>query len=150
MARSVAVAIMACVALAGCSPGGREHDRDDVQLAADGTPIPGATPTPALPRPEMFLTSFAGRWGVTPADCDISRGDTGGVLEIRGDTLILNGSTGRIARISAARPETIMIDVAMKQGKRRWTGRLKLSLMLGGTRMEQTGPGPGQVLYTRC
>lgn len=150
MGRSLAVAIIAFMALAGCSPDGRKHDRANVQLAANGKPVPDATPSPSVPLARMYLTSFAGRWGVRPMDCDISRGDTGGVLEIRDDTLILNGSTGRIARISAARPESIRIDVAMKEGKRRWTGRLKLSLMLGGTRLEQTGPGQGQILYTRC
>ena len=126
MGRSLAVAIIAFMALAGCSPDGRKHDRANVQLAANGKPVPDATPSPSVPLARMYLTSFAGRWGVRPMDCDISRAE------------------------HAARPESIRIDVAMKEGKRRWTGRLKLSLMLGGTRLEQTGPGQGQILYTRC
>lgn len=150
MTRGLILPLLALLMVAGCDDSGRVHQGRDIQLAANGTPIPGATPMPESPQAEMFLTSFAGRWGVAPADCDISRGDTGGVLEIRGDNLTINDSAGRIERISAGRPETIMVDVAMKEGKRRWTGRLKLSLLLGGTRLARTGPGPGRILYTRC
>lgn len=147
---SMLASMLAMLTLAACGDGVSEGRGETVQLAANGTPIPDASPSPATPRAEIYLSSFAGRWGVTSADCDISRGDTGGVLDLRGDVLTLNASSGRIGSVAAARPETIAVDVAMKEGQRRWRARMKLALLLGGTRLERTGPGTERVVYTRC
>lgn len=150
MGRGLGVAIMTCLVLAGCGPDDRKRERANVQLAANGKPVPNATPSPPVPLARMYLTSFAGRWGVQPLDCDISRGDTGGVLDIRDDHIAMTKGSGRITRVAVARPDNITIDAALNEGDRHWSATMNLALIIGGTQLVRTDPDGRKFLYTRC
>lgn len=140
------------VVLAACAkPDPHPTQVDAAKLSAKGSSGTGPVARPKSPSPLAYPTVFQGRWGVTPADCDISRIDTRNFMKISGDKIDFYASTGHVARIENMGPMAVTALVDMNEPGRKWQDRMTLIVREAGTRLLRTmGSGAAIYRYTRC
>ena len=123
---------------------------DTVQQAPErnvprGLPISEerAAPPGALP------PQFEGRWGITPADCDVARSDTKGLLVIRGSTLTFYTASAVAKVIGGPSRYKVIADLTFTD-KGVAPRRDQLELTSAGTVLQRAEPGGKTYRYGRC
>lgn len=139
-ARTTSIALAVALALAACN----QHDlvadgadnttglpsTDSVAGGNDGTPsADGSAPTnvatvpsDALPAPAAAIpAALHGKWGLTPADCTSTRGDTKGLLVVSRDGLAFYESRAVPARNINVSSDSISADFAFTGEGQSWT-----------------------------
>lgn len=114
-------------------------------------PTPRGLPVATRVKPGTltFPTAYQGHWGLTPADCDISRPDAPGLMKVSGATLDFHGSTAKARTLTARDPYRITADLDFTGGGRSWPRREVLTLEVGGTRLARAEAG-GTYRYEKC
>ena len=97
-------------------------------------------------------TSFVGRWGLTPADCNPDNMADKGLLTIKPDKLVFYESKGSVVAISRRSPYDITLRLDMTGEGQSWTTVMHLVLDAASTRLERTEvSAPNTVYrYKRC
>lgn len=142
-------AILACGILAGCGSAPRENVAANTvaneALAAPEGPAPVETRVKALP------ASFVGRWGMVPNDCDPSRDDAKGLMEISPEILRFYESRGTVKSVTIASPEKVTADVAFSGEGQTWEKAVTLILAnKGETLVREESETPAPLRYQRC
>lgn len=155
--------LIAIAALAGCG-----EVAPDAPAPAQGTatsatavapsPTIAASSTAAPTRITQFPAALHGTWGLTPGDCDPSRGDDKGVMTITADEARFYESRARLGEVTAAADGTLNGTFAFTGEGQEWTRTIKLTPSEGGTVLiredlvtEPTAePAEGPLRYTRC
>jgi len=143
--------LVAVLAVAACHGGdsARPSARDNRAAAAinaavaansmvarrEGLPVP---PPHAHAIDYDIPTSFVGRWGLTPADCDPDNLADKGLLTIKPDKLIFYESKGTVNAISRRSPYDITIRLDMTGEGQSWTSETHLVLDAASTRLVRT------------
>jgi hypothetical protein len=112
---------------------------------ARGLPISDdrAAPPGALP------PQFEGRWGMTPADCDVARSDTKGLLVIRGSNLTFYAASADAKVIGGPSRYKVIADLTFTD-KGVTPRRDQLELTSAGTVLQRSEPGGKTYRYERC
>jgi len=97
-------------------------------------------------------TSFVGRWGLTPGDCDPDNMADKGLLTIKPDKLVFYESKGSVAAISRHSPFDITLRLDMTGEGQSWTSIMHLVLDAASTQLARTeASAPNNVYrYKRC
>jgi len=142
-------AILACGILAGCGSAPEENVAGNAvaneTVAAPEAPAPAETTAKALP------ASFVGRWGMVPNDCDPSRDDAKGLMEISPEMLRFYESRGTVKSVTVVSPEKVTADVGFSGEGQTWEKVVTLILADNGAvlvREESEMPQPFR--YQRC
>jgi hypothetical protein len=124
---------------------------DNVQQAPErnvprGLPISEerAAPPGALP------PQFEGRWGITPADCDVARSDTRGLLVIRASTLTFHAASATAKVIGGPSRYKVIADLTFSGKGAVPTRRDQLELTSAGTVLQRSEPSGKTYRYERC
>lgn len=162
------IALAAALVLAGCdnrdpvadgadNTAGLPSD-DHVAGAKDGTPsadgsapanvqtVPAGTPPQAA---AAIPAALHGRWGLTPADCTSTRGDTKGLLVVSSDRLTFYESRAVPARNVRASSNSIGADFDFTGEGQSWT-KFE-TLQLKKDKLVRTESRPmASFTYARC
>jgi len=166
--RATLVALATALALTACEkrdPVADEADNtaglpspDKVAGARDGAPIiDGSPPTnvatapaAAPPAPAAAIpAALHGRWGLTPADCTSTRGDTKGLLVVSGDGLRFYESHAVPARNIRASSDSIGGDFAFTGEGQTWTKFETLQIKKDKLIRTESNP-MASFTYARC
>ena len=167
-AQTTAIALALALAISGCDKSDPVADGadntaglpsiDNVAGAKDGTPsadgsaptnvatVPAGAPTvPAVAIPAVLH----GRWGMTPADCTSTRGDTKGLLVVSGDRLSFYESRAVPARNVSISSNSIGADFEFTGEGQSWT-KFE-TLQLKKDKLVRTESSPmASFTYARC
>ena len=95
-----------------------------------------------------------GRWGLVPADCTSTRGDTKGLIEVGPDTLRFYEAKAQLGPISEGGPERIRASFAFTGEGMEWSRDELLALKDHGTALVRREFGedalPAALTYHRC
>ncbi|MEG3123292.1 hypothetical protein [Sphingomonas sp. GB1N7] len=163
MIRNFLIGLLAATSLAACSSRTSEADKDaqaeaamaKVEASPDakvakGLPVVAAKPTKA-PSAAALPPAFEGRWGMNPADCDIARSDTKGLLIVKGNTLTFYEATATATVVGGPSRYKVVADLAYKGEGQEWRTRETLELTAAGTVLQRTGQSPVKTYrYERC
>ncbi|MGN6269142.1 MAG: hypothetical protein ACTHM0_04525 [Sphingomonas sp.] len=160
MQRLIALALVAAVA--GCHGGNsaKPTEQDNEAAAAIGNAIAAnstAAQLEGLPVPQptahalayQIPTSFVGRWGMTPADCDPDGPAVKGLLTIADDSLKFWESKGNVQQIVRHSPYDITLTLAMTGEGQSWTSTTRLVLDAAATELVRTEDSHSY-RYRRC
>ncbi len=151
MYRSLVGVIGLGMALGGCGEQKPDFDPNSVQLAPNGKSVPPSQATPAPSSTAMALLPYEGRWGRTPADCDLSNDDRRGTLKIEKGRVDYYAAGGPIERIVAKTPTSITLVLRMTGFGQASLVRTTYTLQVAGTRLLRTDASPpARIQYTRC
>ncbi|OYY70903.1 hypothetical protein [Sphingomonas sp. 28-63-12] len=143
--------LLLALPLAGCGPKTGGFDPNDVQLGANGKTIAPGHAAPTASPVAMAMIPFAGSWGRTTADCDLSNDARRGTLKIEAGKVDYYAAGGPVARIVATTPTSVTVDLQLKGFAGRSMIRTRYRLLVGGTRLERLDQAPPlRVVYTRC
>lgn len=162
-----AATVMLVLALAACGrrdevpahddvtaavPAGNEAEVDaalgNIVMVDNGTPAPGvpdvSSPSASDLRRQArhFPAALQGKWGLTPADCDISRSDTKGVMTVRGDAVSFYDASAVVSAVPEKSSYRIVADLDYRGGGRTWRRRERFEVVNGGTMLQRTAPVP--------
>lgn len=127
-----------------------EIDEKAPPLPTGAPPVPRGVPHAGPERGKLaFPTAYQGRWGLTPADCDLSRPDAPGLMKVSGATLDFHGATAKARTLTARDPYRVTADLDFMGGGRSWRRREVLTLEVGGTRLARAEAG-GTYRYEKC
>ena len=131
---------------------------DKVAGARDGTPsVDGSAPTNVATVPAKAPAASAaaipdalhGRWGLTPADCTSTRGDTKGLLVVSRDGLTFYKSRAVPARNVSTSNDSIGADFAFTGEGQSWT-KFE-TLQIRKAKLVRTESSPmASFTYARC
>jgi len=162
MIRYFLIGLLAATTLGGCSGNTSEADKDAqaeaavarVETAPPGKVAPGLPVTTApvkAPVATALPPAFEGHWGMRPADCDISRADTKGLLIVKGDTLTFYEATATAKVIGGPSRYKVVAELSYTGEGREWQTRETLELTAAGTVLLRTGQSPAKTYrYERC
>lgn len=152
------------LALAAC--GGSRDDAEQLQPEAESsasTTAPSdtqATPDGTLAAPvETPVTvtipqSIQGRWGMVPADCTSTKGDTKGLLTITPTRLQFYESVGTLTSVTELAPKTLRADFDFTGEGMEWHREQQFEATDDGRTLTRRELGddaaPGPFRYTRC
>ena len=162
MIRHFLIGLLAATSLAACSGKTSEADKDAQAeaamakveaspnaMVAKGLPVT-TTPTKA-PQNTALPPAFEGRWGMHPADCDIARSDTKGLLIVKGNTLTFYEATATAKVIGGPSRYKVVADLSYKGEGQQWQTRETLELTAASTVLQRTGQSPVKTYrYERC
>ena len=157
--------LVVALAVAGCH--GRDSaapsHADNQAAAAIGSAVSAnrmAAQQEGLPVPQpravalayQLPTSFTGRWGLTPADCNPDNVQDTGLLTIKPYKLIFFASKGSIGAITRRSPYDVTVRLDMTGNGRSWSSETHLMLDAASTRLLRTeASAPGKTYrYKRC
>jgi hypothetical protein len=167
-AQTTVIALTLALTISGCDRSGPVADGadntaglpsiDNVAGAKDGTPsadgsaptnvatVPAGAPTvPAAAIPAVLH----GRWGMTPADCTSTKGDTKGLLVVSGDRLSFYESRAVPARNVRISSDSIGADFEFTGEGQSWT-KFE-TLQLKKDKLVRTESSPmASFTYARC
>ncbi|WP_156363699.1 hypothetical protein [Sphingomonas sp. Leaf357] len=163
MIRHLLTGLLAAATLTACSGKTSTTDKDaqaeaamaKVEASPDtrvakGLPVVAAKPGKA-PAAAALPPAFEGHWGMRPADCDISRADTKGLLIVKGNTLTFYEATATATVVGGPSRYKVVADLAYKGEGREWRTRETLELTAAGTVLQRTGQSPVKTYrYERC
>ena len=163
MIRHLLAGLLAATALGACNREPSAAEKDAAAEAAvaraekaarDGKVAPGlpVAANPAKPvAPGSLPPAFDGHWGMRPADCDISRADTKGLLIVKGDTLTFYEATATAKVVGGPSRYKVVADLNYKGEGQEWRTRETLELTAAGTVLLRTGQSPTKTYrYERC
>lgn len=105
---------------------------------------PGVPAEADSERQSGIPVAFRGRWGMTSADCDLSRSDTKGLVTVSANELKFYESLGRLKQITQVSPTEVKARFDFSGEGQNWTKDMTLKLDQGGTiliRVEQDPAG---------
>lgn len=152
----VLAALAACGEVAPDAP----SPAAETGTASPSTPSPGASPSTSgsATRISQFPASLQGTWGLTPNDCDRSRGDAKGILTITAEEARFYESRARMIDVASGADGGIAGTFAFTGEGMEWQRTMRLTPAEGGTVLIRedlvTEPGAppveGPLRYTRC
>jgi hypothetical protein len=169
IAQTTAIALAFALVLAGCNARdpvaeGANNTAglpslDNVAGARDGKPsADGSAPSnvatvpataPAAAAAAAIPAALYGRWGMTPADCTSTKGDTKGLLLVSRDRLVFYESRAVPARNVRISNDTISADFDFTGEGQSWTKFETLQLKMD--RLVRTESSPmASFNYVRC
>lgn len=159
-ARRTVTALALLVAVAACHDSAKPTHQDNQAAAAIDNAIAAnstAAQLQGLPVPQptahalayQIPTSFVGRWGMTPADCDPDGPAVKGLLTITDDSLKFWESKGNVQQIVRHSPYDITLDLTMTGEGQSWTSTTRLVLDAAATQMVRTEDSRSY-RYHRC
>lgn len=125
---------------------------ENAARAADGNAtrgLPVSDETAAL-KPGELPPAFEGRWGLRPADCDIARSDTRGLLVIRGSDLTFYAVSGKAKVIGGPSRYNVIADLTFSDKGKTAPRREQYELASAGTTLLRTDPDGKKFRYERC
>jgi len=160
--RSLALPLLALVALAGCNNGTQSADTTTEEAEAAGNIVGNSSsskpavdaPDTAPPAATEIPAAIRGRWGLVPADCTSARGDAKGLLVIDATTLKFYESLGTLKTIAESEPTRIRAAFEFEGEGMTWQRDETLDVQDGGATLirreygEDAAPGPFR--YARC
>jgi len=124
---------------------------DPARLSVNGSTGTLPVAPPKRPSPLALPPLFEGRWGKTPADCDISRSDTRGAMIIRGDRIDFYAATGHMVAVERRSPTTVAVTMDVKEGGRQFRRSMIFTLVTAATELLRVDAAPpARFRYTRC
>ena len=147
-------------AVAGCHDDATPTHQDNEAAAAIDNAIAAnstAAQIQGLPVPQptahalayQIPTSFVGRWGMTPADCDPDGSAVKGLMTITDDSLKFWESKGNVQQIARRSPYDITLTLAMTGEGQSWTSTTRLVLDAAATELVRTEESRSY-RYRRC
>jgi len=125
----------------------------DGRASADGSAPTNIATTPAVadkPVPAAAIPSaLHGRWGLTPADCTSTQGDTKGLLVISSDRLTFYESRAVPARNIRTTSDSFGADFAFTGEGQSWTKFETLHITKGKLVRTESSP-MASFTYVRC
>jgi len=153
--------LLACAALAACSKRDPVDDKATKNTAglptinepapdATGAPPANATAAQPLPPPAAAIpAALHGRWGLAPADCFSTRGDTKGLLVVGPDGVKFYESRAVPAADAQTGDDSISGDFRFTGEGQTWTKFESLELQ--GKELVRTESNPmASFTYARC
>ncbi|MGH6787347.1 MAG: hypothetical protein ACREBO_10985 [Novosphingobium sp.] len=150
--RTIVFTCAAVLALAACSGGGEPSAAPSESIAA-AEPTSAAAPTQSsAPTVASIPEALHGRWGLVPADCTSTRGDTKGLLTIDGKTLKFYESVGKLGEVTAASDNSLRASFTMQGEGMEWVRDMELAAAGDKlTRREFGAEAAAEAfVYTRC
>ena len=149
----MAVGILMLGACAGPTPEQQDKAAADAVAAAPraarGLPVNDIKER--HPLANSFPPAMQGRWGLVAADCDVSRGDTKGLLTIGPDTLKFYESTGTITAIEAPSRYKVRAKLDFEGEGQKWQKVTTLELVMADTHLVRTETDPAETFrYEHC
>ncbi|MEN2786628.1 hypothetical protein ACFOKI_01990 [Sphingomonas qilianensis] len=125
---------------------------DQAQQAADGNVLRGlpVSDDSVVVKPGQLPPMFEGRWGLTPADCDVARSDTKGLLVIRGSNLTFYTASADAKVIAGPSRYQVVADLTFTGKDAPAPRRDQLALTAANTVLQRTEPGGQSYRYERC
>jgi len=157
--KTLALPLVALIALAACDAGTRDNDRTATETGATAPAAEAATPpataTPgATPTATTIPAAIQGRWGLVAADCTSTRGDAKGLLTIDATTLRFYESVGTLAEVEEATDTRLRADFDFTGEGMTWRRNETLAVEDGGRTLIRRESGddaaPGPFRYGRC
>lgn len=157
-------ALVALLLLVACQP---SSDDDPEGSGANAVPIESAepgndtAPDPDLTEPEGSMAGslpgdiipapFRGRWGLTPADCDVAAGRAEGLLTIGSEILRFYESVAEPLTLETMGRTAISGSFAFSGEGMEWTREMTLTLGPDGKTLVRAENDPrASYTYTRC
>ena len=158
--RRAFAALALLIAVTACHDSATPTHQDNAAAAAIGNAIAAnsaAAQIEGLPVPQptahalayQVPTSFVGRWGMTPADCDPDGPAVKGLLTITDDSLKFRESKGNVQQIVRHSPYDVTLQLAMTGEGRSWTSTTRLVLDAAATQLVRTEDSRSY-RYQRC
>jgi hypothetical protein len=148
--------VMAVVALglAGCSKPAPEPEQE----TAAAEPAAPASPQPAMTAPPIVRTSIPealrGRWGMNAADCDATRSDAKGAMEVGADSLKFYEAVAKLDRINSLSDKGIGAVYDFTGEGQQWQLTVEMTLSPDGKTLTRKDSGPDALpeplTYQRC
>ncbi|MBB3763249.1 hypothetical protein [Sphingomicrobium lutaoense] len=95
-----------------------------------------------------------GTWGMTPGDCDDSRGDAKGRMEVEADRLVFYESTAMLDEISEAEPHRLIAIFEFEGEGQKWSRKIALEVEEDGQSLVRRDLDDqqltGSLSYNRC
>ncbi len=140
-------AILACGILAGCGSAPEEN----VAVNTVASETVASSEASAETAAKVLPASFVGRWGMVPNDCDPSRDDAKGLMEITPEMLRFYESRGTVRSVAIASPAKVTADVAFSGEGQTWEKAVTLILAdNGGALVREESEMPQPLRYQRC
>lgn len=146
-------------AVVGTIQSAPENLTDDQRNEAVPLETPKPTPTPdpeakaTSARAGTLPTAFQGRWGLVANDCDPSRSDAKGLMEVGPMTLKFYESRGVATRVAQPRPDRVEGTFSFDGEGMKWTNEQTLTLQDSGrtlVREQKESDQPGSFTYRKC
>ncbi len=149
----IALAALA-LGLAGCSKPAPEAEEAapsaQTAMPAPVEPVATAAPAAATAIPE----ALRGRWGINAADCDTSRSDAKGAMEVGANSLKFYEAVAKLNRIDSISDKGLGAAYDFTGEGQSWQLTVELTLSPDGKTLNRkdTGPDalPGPQTYQRC
>jgi hypothetical protein len=115
------------------------------EVANTASPVTSSADATGLP------PAFQGRWGMTEADCDVSRADNKGLVTVSGDSLKFYESLGKLESMKAVSPMEINASFAFSGEGQSWNKDMTLKLDNGGTTLVRVEKDPAATFrHKKC
>ena len=112
-------------------------------------PNPVPTATDAATADGRIPEPFRGRWGLVPADCTSTRGDSKGLMTVEADRITFYESRAAVTKLRLVSPTELKASLAFSGEGQEWTQDTPLVLEDNGNAL--TRFADGQTLrYARC
>jgi PBP1b-binding outer membrane lipoprotein LpoB len=141
-------------AVAGCSDPAPEPTQEPAvtEPAAPATSQPAVTPTPVVI--DTIPQALHGRWGMNLADCDRTRSDAKGAMEVGAGSLKFYESVAKLGRIDAISDRGIGATYNFTGEGQEWQLNVELALSPDGKTLTRKDRGPDALpdplTYQRC
>lgn len=104
-----------------------------------------------LPTTLLIPAAFQGRWGMVPADCTSTSGDTKGLITIDGDSIKFYESRGKLNKIMLSAPENFTGNFAFTGEGESWTNSQNFKLTGSGNTLVRNETDIAEsYTYQRC
>jgi hypothetical protein len=148
--------VCATLLLAACDPSPSDTDQEPAS-ATPTAQLPAAPADPTMTSP-VPLTSIpatmAGRWGMTPADCDPEEAANKGLVTIAGNSMRFYESVGELEEVTSSTADSLRGNFAYEGEGMTWTREAELALADDGNTLmlEEFGDDavPGARRYAKC
>jgi hypothetical protein len=140
--------------LASCSKPSTEAEQapSAVEPAAQISPQPAATPQPMVR--DTIPEALRSRWGINAADCDASRSDAKGAMQVGADSLKFYESVATLNRINSLSDKGIGAVYDFTGEGQEWQLTVELTLSPDGKALIRKDSGldalPDPLTYQRC
>jgi hypothetical protein len=140
--------------LAGCSKPSTEAEQapSATEPVAQTASQPAATPQPVVR--DTIPEALRSRWGMNAADCDASRSDAKGAMQVGADSLKFYESVGKLNRINSLSDKGIGAVYDFTGEGQEWQLTMELTLSPDGKTLTRKDSGPDALpdtlTYQRC
>ena len=149
-----AALVAVAIGLGGCSKPSTEAEQEPsaAEPAAQTAPQPTATPQPVVR--STIPKALRSRWGMNAADCDASRSDAKGAMQVGADSLRFYESVATLNRINSLSDKGIGAVYDFTGEGQEWQLTVELTLSSDGKTLTRKDSGPDALpdplTYQRC